>query len=356
MESLINAQSEQLVDKWPADGLERVERCPVCGSKDRHQIYSGLTDRAFRCAPGHWDMYQCEACRSAYLDPRPTRSTIGLAYSTYFTHTMSSREDFEKLSWSRRIRRILANGYRNKLFGTNQEPASPLGYVAAMFLPSLRKVVEAERRYIPRANPGMRLLDVGCGNGEFLVLARLAGWEVVGVDFDPKAVETARSQGLDVRDGGVDVLDPEEESFNGITLSHVIEHVHDPVTVLHQCHALLKPGGWIWLETPNIDALGHKRYGSDWRGLEPPRHLVLFTRDALFRALEQSGFKSVEDLPYRPLCSGTFAASEAIAIGEDSSNITDLSKDVRRAIKMAELKARKEPLLREFITVIAFKE
>ena len=356
MKSSPARQLEQMTEDWPADGLERVAQCPVCGSRERHPLYSRLTDRIFRCAPGHWDLYQCEGCRSAYLDPRPTPATIGIAYSTYFTHKITSKDDLDGLFWARRVRRTLANGYRNHRFGTNHQPSSWLGVLAAQLLPSQRGSVEAEFRHIPKAKPGSKLLDVGCGNGEFLTLARSAGWDVVGLDFDPSAVKVARSRGLDVRQGSVEVLDPAKESFDGVTLSHVIEHVHDPLAVLHQCHALLKPGGWIWIETPNIESLGHQRYRSDWRGLEPPRHLVLFSRDALVQALEQAGFHAIADQPYRPLCSAIFAASEAIANGGDTAfEATHVSQHARRALRAAERKVRRDPAKREFITVKAWK-
>lgn len=352
----LDPQPEKIANEWPADGLERVEQCPACGSWERHLLYSGLTDRVFRCAPGHWDLYQCKGCRSAYLDPRPTPTTIGIAYSTYFTHKINSKDDLDGLSWARRVRRAQANGYRNHRFGTNHQPSSRLGVLAARLLPSQRGTIEAEFRHIPKAKPGNKLLDVGCGNGGFLTLARSAGWDVVGLDFDPSAVKVARSRGLDVRQGSVDVLDPAKESFDGITLSHVIEHVHDPLAVLHQCHALLKPGAWIWIETPNIESLGHQRYKADWRGLEPPRHLVLFARDALCQALDQAGFNSVKDQPYRPLCATIFAASEDIAMSGDAPLMaTHLSRKARLALQLMERKAQRNPQLREFITIRAWK-
>jgi len=356
MKSSPARQLEQMTEDWPADGLERVVQCPVCGSRERHLLYGGLTDRVFRCAPGHWDLYQCEGCRSAYLDPRPTRATIGIAYSTYFTHKINSKADIEGLGLARRFKRTLANGYRNHRFGTSLQPASWLGVLAAQLLPSQRGSVEAEFRHIPKAKPGSKLLDVGCGNGEFLTLARSAGWDVVGLDFDPSAVKVARSRGLDVRQGSVEALDPAKESFDGVTLSHVIEHVHDPLAVLHQCHALLKPGGWIWIETPNIESLGHQRYRSDWRGLEPPRHLVLFSRDALVQALEQADFHAIADQPYRPLCSAIFAASEAIANGSEAAfAATCLSQHARFAARATERDAMLDPAKREFITAKAWK-
>ncbi|MCK5664178.1 MAG: methyltransferase domain-containing protein, partial [Thiotrichaceae bacterium] len=73
-----------------------------------------------------------------------------------------------------------------------------------------------------------------------------------------------RQKGLDVRMGGVEVLDPSVEKFDVITLSHVIEHVHQPVEVLKYCYSLLKPDGFLWLETPNIESEGYRLFGANW--------------------------------------------------------------------------------------------
>lgn len=340
---------------WPPEGLERVEHCPVCDGTERALLYENLRDRTFFCAPGSWNLYNCQSCGSGYLNPRPTPATIGLAYETYYTHQQELSEHFEHLSWLRRLQRLLGNGYRNHRFGTAFQPASRLGVVAAKLLPRLRANIDSGLRHIPCATPGMRLLDIGCGNGAFLTRARSAGWEVVGVDPDPRAVEIARGHGLDIYQGGVEVLDPARERFDGITLSHIIEHVHEPLTVLRYCHALLKPGGWIWVDTPNLGAPGNHRYRADWRGLEPPRHLVLFTRDSLIWALRQIGFQAVRDQPYRAICADRFAASEAIANGVDPQMATHLSKEGRRAAEAAERKARRDPALRESITLKAWK-
>jgi SAM-dependent methyltransferase len=110
---------------------------------------------------------------------------------------------------------------------------------------------------------------------------------VAGVEPDPKARLLGNERGLDVRERLEDFAG---ETFEAATLSHVIEHVHDPVATLRACRELLAPGGMIYVDTPNIDAVGHGIYGRHWRGLETPRHLVLFTRASLRRALEQAGF------------------------------------------------------------------
>ena len=230
---------------------------------------------------------------------------------------MSALSIMRSSASSARLRRQLANGYRNARYGTTDAPSNRLGFGVALLMPNVRADIDAGMRHLPRPAPGDRLLDLGCGNGEFLSRARSAGWEVVGVDFDESAVSVAKSRGLDVRLGGVEVLDPMVESFRVITASHVIEHVHDPRGVLRACHALLRAGGLLWIETPNIASRGHEIYGSNWRGLEAPRHLVIFNHRALRRTLSNAGFVRIEDQPYRPLCRALFDESMAIAAGVD---------------------------------------
>lgn len=337
---------------WPADGLEAVPNCPVCDDANRELLHAGLTDRVFFCAPGEWTLYRCKSCASAYLDPRPTPATIGLAYQRYFTHDEVT--SLSSLGILKKLRRILANGYRNHRYGTKDYPASILGILAARLMPNSRAIIDASMRHLPEATEGKQLLDLGCGNGAFLLRARSAGWDVFGVDFDSKAVEAAHSQGLDVRTGGVETLDPSIEQFDVITLAHVIEHVHHPVAVLQACYKLLKPGGFLWIETPNIASEGHRLFGSAWRGLEPPRHLVLFTLESMRNALSTAGFAEIKVQPYRPLCDDLFGTSKAIAEGIDpysASPRTGLSDMVRKAERIA----RHDPARREFITVKAWK-
>lgn len=218
--------------EWPAGGLEAVKQCPLCGGQSRHLLYQDLTDRIFRCAPGRWDLYRCESCCSAYLDPRPTHETIHLAYQQYYTHQRSTRQDTESLAAWRRLVRALANGYRNHRYGGQLQPQSTLGRWLIPLFPALRVGFDREMRYLQRLSPGAKLLDVGFGCGAFLDLAQQVGWHVYGVDSDPVSVANAKNAGLNVRLGRIEAFADMAGQFDVITLSHVIEHVHDPVGVL----------------------------------------------------------------------------------------------------------------------------
>jgi len=343
--------TKKSLGSWPADGVEEVMACPICGSKKRSLLYEELTDKIFFCAPGEWKLYRCDSCESGYLNPRPTPETIGMAYTNYFTH---HSEEVDEMSGFRKLRRALANGYHNKKYGTNKSPSNIFGYWLAMLLPSQRAFLDAAMRHLPHPQPGNRLLDVGCGSGDFLMHAMDAGWEVIGVDPDPKAVEMTHSRSLDVRYGGIDAVSDMQESFDGITLSHVIEHVHDPLSLLNECYRLIKPGGWIWIETPNINALGHCHFKNNWRGLEPPRHLVIFNHTSLKKSLINIGFCDIKDMPHRNIYTSLYSANLAIRQGcTDIDNRLTLVQRVR--CLLPNLYEKQNPEIREFITIKCHK-
>lgn len=339
---------------WPDEDLEAVTCCPICGSKQRELLHRGLADRVFFCAPGAWDLFYCPDCTSAYLDPRPTPASIGRAYSHYFTHGGEWRKAPEHLSSLRRVLRALSNGYFNNRFGTDFQPAHPLGAWLAWLTPIKRRELESVGRHLPKAKPGQTLLDVGCGNGIFLDFARRAGWQAKGIDFDAQAVAYCVQKGLDVQMGGIDTLADQYECFDWITLSHVIEHVYDPLAVLRACHRLLKPGGGLWIETPNLAAQGHHDFGTAWRGLEPPRHLVLFSHESLARALRKTGFQDIEDTPFRSLYHDLARRSQAIARGWDPHQIPPPCMPSLRSLR-ADWRGLQNPALREFVSFTARK-
>jgi len=305
---------KNLEEKWPDDGLEPVSNCPICNSVQREVLYRDLADKVFFCAPGKWVMYTCISCKSAYLDPRPNIETIGLAYREYFTHSDFSEK---RPTFIDKVKERLEQGDQCYRYGYQRFFLNFISTCVIRVYPKGRENMDVAMRHLPRVEKGQRLLDFGCGNGSFLKRARRVGWDVVGVDLDPKAAAVGLNNGLDVRIGGMEILDSSKEKFDVITLSHVIEHVHDPVQLLKDCYKLLKKNGILWIETPNILSTGHQYFKGNWRGLEVPRHLGLFNLDSLSNALNDVGFINAEVLPYRRLCKGIYNQSAAISAGVD---------------------------------------
>ena len=170
--------------------------------------------------------------------------------------------------------------------GNNPEPraSSIRTHMLALFKSVYRGALHltpfhlARRRlshmYLDGVQPG-RLLDVGCGSGERLALLQSLGWEVVGQEVDSSAAQHARDHyGVDVRIGTLEAIGLPEASFDAVVANHVIEHY----------------------------------FGQSWRGLEPPRHLYLFTPRTLMAAAEKAGITA-------SLCETSAANAEILAVG-----------------------------------------
>jgi 2-polyprenyl-3-methyl-5-hydroxy-6-metoxy-1,4-benzoquinol methylase len=302
-------------------------------------------------------MWQCADCRTAYLDPRPSQASIHLAYTRYYTHkAVNKGDDYSSLNLARRLRRRFVNGYTNWRYATRAEPSSSLGILVAFALPNLKKLLDSRYRHMPHPpKVGGALLDVGCGDGAFLDIAHSCGWETVGLDPDALAVSNAVERGLRVYEGGIEYFEGKEELFDVITLSHVIEHVHQPTRALRTCFSLLKPKGQLWLATPNVDSSGHARFQSNWRGLEAPRHLVLFNRDSLMQALTEAGFSSPRERPSPSASAGMFKKSFAMEQGYSPYDDIALPLALRWQAVTAMWMEALRPKRREFLTVSAQK-
>jgi 2-polyprenyl-3-methyl-5-hydroxy-6-metoxy-1,4-benzoquinol methylase len=332
---------------------EEVSACPVCHSKRRTLLHKGLTDRVFACVEGSWDLWRCAACDSGYLNPRPTKQTIHLAYVRYYTHQAPGRE---KVPGSLRDwRNRLAHGYARYRYGARVEGASAFGVPIALVIPYLRWFVDRVYRHLPKPPAGGQLLDVGCGAGKFLVDARSCGWEVTGVDPDAKAVETASREGIRVLHGGLECFQGQKNLFDVITLSHVIEHVYDPAETIRQCCALLRPGGVLWLETPNIDSLGHERFGPDLFSLDPPRHLVLFNDKALKDLLKTCGFCEIRMFFNPRACPDIHRKSYAVRQGLVPHSKYRVPLRIKVEARLNDLREYFNPARREVLTILARK-
>lgn len=345
-------------DVWPEADLEHVPHCPVCRCEECRPLHTGLADTTFRCAPGEWRMLHCMRCGSGFLNPRPTPASIGRAYLTYYTHDVDApiRQPYEALSLLRKIRRRLVNGYTNRRFGTAAVPDTVWGFHLLSLLAPLRRQLDREYRSLPRpGSDGRRLLDLGCGDGRFLAIARDCGWAVTGLDPDPKSAASAAVRGLEVQIGSVECFDEESGIFDVITLNHVIEHLHDPLSVLRSCYRLLRPEGMIWIETPNMASPTHSFFGKDWRGLEAPRHLVLFNRSSLARALEEVGFVDIADTPRPSACPEMHRASIAMRCGLLPQAPVELPIGVALRAQLSALLGYLIPERREFLTLRASK-
>lgn len=135
--------------------------------------------------------------------------------------------------------------------------------------------------------PGM-LLDIGCGDGSFLVAARECGWQIQGTEFNP---HEARQRGLDVFTDIGEI--PSTSRFDCITLWHSLEHLRDPLGTLKSVRSRLSPNGVLLIAVPDIDGIQAKLFGRRWFHLDVPRHLHHFSETSLSALLRATGFSPV---------------------------------------------------------------
>ena len=269
--------------------VEEVAHCLFC-QKPGTQLYAGLRDGLFG-APGTWGFLQCPECRLVWLNPRPVPEDVGKVYTTYYTHSDGDRRSRLALLKKKIYLALFAAlpGYHALAPAMRWRH---FGRVLSLF-PPLREVARLRTMCLDGTKKG-RLLDVGCGNGTFLAMMRDAGWEVQGVETDPVAGRFARERfGVPVITGTLAEARLADQSFDAVTLSHVIEHVYDPGELLEECRRVLKPGGRLAVVTPNVESYGHRIFKDAWRGLEPPRHLRVFSPGALKAYVEKFGFRQV---------------------------------------------------------------
>ncbi|MDP8957356.1 MAG: class I SAM-dependent methyltransferase [Actinomycetota bacterium] len=268
-----------------------VTTCYLCGSPGR-PLHADLRDDLFG-VPGLWSVLRCTRCELVWTHPRPRSEEIHKLYERYYTHSPFPDAHAKPLP---RMGSVAEDPALPQDPDEEGEDGGGAGF-AGLLKRGLRRLGPFRERaagvtlWLDASQRG-RLLDVGCGNGRFLARMRDAGWDVHGVEPDPVAAETARGFfGLQVTCAPLQHAALPEETFDVITLSHVVEHVYDPIGLLIECARLLKPDGQLVVVTPNSGSLGRRWFGRWWRGWEVPRHLFIFSPRTLQACAERSGLR-----------------------------------------------------------------
>jgi SAM-dependent methyltransferase len=243
--------------------------CLLCGSQAADLVYE-TRDRLMGL-DGKFALVACRNCGLIYLNPRPTRASIGRYYPPGYEPFVEAVP--HRLPWWQRW---------------------PLQY-------GLQKRCQP----IVTRKPGGRALDVGCATGLFLAeLRRRGGWEVAGVEPSPEAAAYARKTfGLAVHEGDLASARFPAAHFDAITMWDVLEHLHDPLADLREVRRVIKPDGLFLFRVPVWDSLDARWFGPYWAGLDSPRHMVVLARRTVRPLLAEAGF--------RPLRMWTLSGSHA---------------------------------------------
>ena len=172
---------------------------------------------------------------------------------------------------------------------------------------SLARFRQTAQRRLARAirllgsGPTPRLLDVGCSSGSLLAVAREMGFSAAGVETAPAAAASARQAGFEVFSGRLQDAHYDSDGFDVITLIELIEHVADPLELLHSCRQLLRPGGVALINTPNAASWTARVLHGRWEGFSLTRlggHICFYSPATIRVLAARTGF-NVESISTR---------------------------------------------------------
>lgn len=239
--------------------------CPVCGDPGPARTLFPASDLATD-RPGVFAVARCGACGLAHTSPRPTLAVLHRYYEDVYSGAGAD-----------------AMAAMQTGAGMRLVQQARFGLVARM----------AGARLM---SPDARLLDIGCGYGAFLAVARQrCPAQLHGCDTDAGSLSGGVAPpDADLRACAVDDAGWADASFDVVTLYHCLEHLPDPVGALRTARRLLRPGGALVVEVPNFGALWRRVFGRFWFPLLVPQHLVHFERSTLRAALRRAGWDDGE--------------------------------------------------------------
>lgn len=237
--------------------------CPICGSAGISRVLKVKDNTA---SHEYFEIYHCSNCQVRFTQNAPSEASIGEYYKSenYISHTDTSKGLINNLY--QRVRNISIN--------------------------QKKKLVEK----ITGLQKG-NLLDVGSGTGYFASAMQKAGWDVTGLEPDEGARKVALQQHSLELLPTQQLFDLTPNSFDAITLWHVLEHVHGVKKYIETFKKLLTDKGKLFIAVPNYTSYDANSYGPDWAGYDVPRHLYHFTPQTMKWIMKEYGLKMTDIKP-----------------------------------------------------------
>ena len=246
--------------------------CPVCNSIDLKIV---LSVKDHSVSGETFSIVECNSCSLRFTQDAPDASAISAYYKSedYISHTNTSK------------------GLINKLYQ------------------AIRKKTLVKKRKLIERSTGIkngRLLDVGSGTGAFVNGMKQKGWDATGIEPDKGARNVAKQlYDLNLSDTN-EFYQLQENSFDSITLWHVLEHVHDLSTYVQQLKKILKGNGKLFIAVPNYTSLDGEIYKEYWAAYDVPRHLYHFSPRSIEILMKRNELKIID---YKPMWYDSFYVS-----------------------------------------------
>jgi len=226
------------------------DACPCCdGNRIRLWMQASAGIGAHN---GRYDLLRCSGCSHTWVGNPPTPEEMITYYSSEYHEAVGCTGEKTSWRWERQL------------------------------------------RVISRFRTGGAILDIGCSSGGFLAHLRGGPWQLFGIEASEESAERARlTTGGQIVSGDVADADLEPNQFDVITCSDVLEHLYDPRATFDRVSHWLKPGGIFYVFVPNISSWEARMFGSNWYGLDLPRHLHHFSSESLKTLAARAGLQTV---------------------------------------------------------------
>jgi SAM-dependent methyltransferase len=242
---------------------EKIQKCPVCRSQE-FSLFLEVAD--YFLTTETFSIQKCDACGFKFTNPRPDINEISRYYQSneYISHD-AKRSD------------IISRIYK----------------IARVFS------VKNKYKTVKEHTQGDRILDIGCGTGEFLKYCKLRGYDVTGVEPNGKAsVYAQQMNGIPVTENLTDLFTG-NRVFSCITMWHVLEHIHDLNETLEMVKSLLSSEGVFVVAVPNSNSWDAQKFGKFWAAYDLPRHLYHFSDPSIVALFSNHGFEIRKKIPQR---------------------------------------------------------
>lgn len=231
--------------------------CPVCRGQSQFKAFA--RDRFYKVTPYLAPLHSCQKCACVFQWPMPEREQVATFYPTGYWQESQSKSLLAKLQAT----------YIDLMMRWDL-----MRYFKHLRLPSNSFVI-----------------DVGCSRGDWLAKIKALDHQVLGIEADPRAASAARKLGVPIQQETAETWQPELGNADAVLAFHLVEHLVAPKPFLKSCYKALKPGGKLLIRVPNIGSLQYRLLGDRWKGLEMPRHLVMYRPKPLKHMLQEAGFQ-----------------------------------------------------------------
>lgn len=241
--------------------MEILSACPICNSS---QTKLFLVCKDNTVSHETFNIVECISCGFKFTNPRPEKEKLGAYYISeeYVSHSNTKK-----------------------------------GFVNSAYQMVRKYTLLKKLQLISKFNKTGKILDIGCGTGEFLKTFKDAKWDTLGIEPSPDVRKMAiENYGLDIREEA-EIKNLETASFDVITMWHVLEHVPDLNERIEDLKRLIKPNGIIIIAVPNCTSLDAKIYKESWAAYDVPRHLYHFSPKDIETVFKKHDLKVFRILP-----------------------------------------------------------